>query len=238
MQHLIFIKIVLVGFLFSVVLSSCLPSTDTAPYTGGLEMWEEPRHQLVFSKDNIKVMDVVIPEGDTCLFHIHRHPTIYILLNGAKYAGQNWGKEWENSVLTDMAWSGMVQDMTEPYTTSTPPVYHRVAIPDNESYHLIAMINTGKGVQNVEKSTRPVNSSYFREHRYEVAPNQQSAPIQLENPAVLVQYTNGLSCILENGVEHGFKTEKGGYSYHEANTSFQISNKGSEEQKFVLMELK
>ena len=152
MQHLIFIKIVLVGFLFSVVLSSCLPSTDTAPYTGGLEMWEEPRHQLVFSKDNFKVMNVVIPAGDTCLFHIHRHPTIYVLLNGTKYSAQNWGKEWKSVLITDLAWAGMVQDMSEPYTKSKPDVKHRVTIPDDETYHLIAIVNMGKGVQNVEES--------------------------------------------------------------------------------------
>ena len=137
-----------------------------------------------------------------------------------------------------MAWAGMVQDMTEPYTTSDPPVYHRVTIPDNESYHLIAIINTGKGVQNVEKSSRPVNSSWFRENRFEVAANQQSESIQLEYPAILIQYTEGLTSILENKVEHSFKTEKGGYSYHEANSPFQISNKSSEEQKFVAIELR
>jgi len=235
-----FLKIKTVCFLLfvSVVAYSCLPSTDTDPHTGGLEMWEEPRHQLVFSKDHIKVMDVVIPAGDTCLFHVHRHPTIYVLLNGAKYAGQNWGKEWEQGRIMDLAWAGLVQDMTEPYTTSTPNVYHRVAIPDDETYHLIAMINTGKGVQNVETSSRPVNSSWFRENRFEVAANQKSDLIKLEHPAVLVQYTDGLTNILENGVAHSFKTEKGGYSYHEANKAFQIANQSSEEQKFVAIELK
>jgi len=226
-------------FSFSILLfSGCLPSTDTDPYIGGLEMWEEPRHQLVLSKDHFKVMDVVIPAGDTCLFHIHRHPTIYVLLNGASYGGQNWGKEWANSILTDMAWSGMVQDMTEPYTTSDPPVYHRVTIPDDETYHLIAIINTGKGVQDEESSSRPVNSKWFRENRFEVAANQQSQSIQMKYPAILIQYTDGLTSILENKVEHGFKSEQGGYSYHEANTTFQINNKSSEEQKFVAIELK
>jgi len=180
---------IIFSLLSALLFSNCLPSTDTDPYEGGLEMWEEPRHQLVFSKDNIKVMDVVIPAGDTCLFHVHRHPTIYVLLNGTKYAGQT-------------------------------------------------MINTGNGVPNVEKSSRPVNSSYFRENRFEVAANQQSDLIQLEYPAVLVQYTDGLTSILEKGVEHSFKTEQGGYSYHAANTPFQITNKSSEEQKFVAIELK
>ncbi len=229
---------IIFSLLSALLFSNCLPSTDTDPYEGGLEMWEEPRHQLVFSKDNIKVMDVVIPAGDTCLFHVHRHPTIYVLLNGTKYAGQNWGKEWEQGRIMDLAWAGLVQDMTEPYTTSTPNVYHRVTIPDDETYHLIAMINTGNGVPNVEKSSRPVNSSYFRENRFEVAANQQSDLIQLEYPAVLVQYTDGLTSILEKGVEHSFKTEQGGYSYHAANTPFQITNKSSEEQKFVAIELK
>ena len=238
MSFLIVKNSIYLTFFFTLLFSSCLPSTDTAPYEGGLEMWEEPRHQLVLAKDNFKVMDVVVPAGDTCQFHIHRHPTIYVLLNGAKYAGQNWGKEWEQGRIMDLAWAGLVQDMTEPYTTSDPPVYHRMTIPDDENYHLVAIINTGEGVQNVEKSSRPVNSSWFRENRLEVAANQLSDPIKFEYPAILVQYTDGLTNILENGVSHSFKTQKGGYSYHPANTSFQITNQSSAEQKFVAIEVK
>ena len=238
MQHLTYEKSTLL-FLFSCILFySCLPSFETASYEGGLEMWEEPRHQLVFSKDNIKVMDVVIPGGDTCLFHIHRHPTVYVLLNGAKYATQNWGKEWENVPIMDIAWDGLVQDMSEPYTTLDPPLKHRVAVPDDETYHLIGILNAGKGVTNVENASRPLNNAWFRETRYEVPANQTSESLQFEHPAILVQYTNGLTSIQQNGIEHSFKTEKGGYSYHEANQPFTIVNKASMEQKFVVMEVK
>ena len=227
-----------IGLLTFIVFTACLPSTETDPYEGGLEMWEEPMHQLVMEKDNFKLMNVLIPAGDTCLFHIHRHPTIYVLLNGAKYGGQNWGKEWEHSILTDIAWAGMVQDMTKPYTTSEPAVYHRVTIPDNEDYHLMALVHTGEGDQSVDTSSRPVNSPWFRENRFKVDAGQQSDIIKLEHQSVLIQYTEGHSNILENGVSHSFKSQKGGYSYHEANVAFKIENSSTTEQKFVAIELK
>jgi len=218
--------------------SSCLPSMETAPYEGGLEMWEEPMHKLVFTKDNIKVMDVVIPGGDTCQYHIHRHPTIYVLLNGAKYATQNWGMEWQHVRMMDLAWAGMVQDMSEPYTTSTPNIKHRVFIPDDENYHLIAILNTGKGKENIKKANGAVNNLWFRENRFEVAANQQSEPIKLGFPAILVQYTEGTTSILETGAATSISSKKGSYSYHAANTAFQISNESSEEQEFVAIEVK
>ena len=61
---------------------------------------------------------------------------------------------------------------------------------------------------------------------------------QLEYPSILIQYTDGLTSILQSGVEHSFKSEKGGYSYHEANQPFTIVNKASSEQKFVAIEVK
>ena len=217
---------------------SCLPSTETDPYTGGLEMWEEPRHQLVLSKDSVKVMDVLIPGGDTSLFHVHRHPTIYVLLNGASYGGQNWGKEWEHSKIMDIAWAGLVQDMSTPYTTSDPPVYHRVTVPDDETYHLIAMVNTGQGEATSDNSSRPVKNRWFRENRYEIEAGERSDMLRFENPVVLVQYSKGNSSVIENGVEHSHKSEKGGLSWHDANTTFQISNNSDEEIGFVVMEMK
>ena len=218
--------------------SSCLPSMETAPYEEGLEMWEEPMHKLVFTKDNIKVMDVVIPGGDTCQFHIHRHPTIYVLLNGAKYATQNWGMEWQHVRLMDLAWAGMVQDMSETYTTSTPNVKHRVFIPDDEDYHLIAILNTGKGKENIKKANGSVNNLWFRENRFEVAANQQSKPIKLDFPSILVQYTEGITSIFETGASSSITSKKGSYSYHAANKAFQISNESSEKQEFVTIEVK
>jgi hypothetical protein len=230
--------------LFALILmfSNCLPSTTTSPYTGGLEMWEEPRHQLVFSKDNFSFMDVLIPGRDTCLFHIHRHPTFYVMLNGASYAAQNWGQEWEHFKQMDYVWAGMALDMSEPYTTSTPNVRHRITVPEDETYHLVAMINTGNGVPTANPSSgglmSTVNNKWFRENRFEVDAGQKSKSIQMEYHGVLVQYTEGATSILENGIEHSFKTEKGAYSYHAADQPFQISNQSDQEQKFVFIEAK
>lgn len=215
----------------------CLPSMETAPYEGGLEMWEEPMHKLVMTKDNFKVMDVVIKGGDTCQYHIHRHPTIYVLLNSAKYATQNWGMEWEHVRMMDILWPGVVQDMSETYTTNTPNIKHRVYIPDDEDYHLIAILNTGKGKENVKKANGSVNNLWFRENRFEVAANQQSKSIQLDFPAILVQYTEGATNILADGKDPVL-FKKGSYAYHPANTPFQIVNKSSEEQEFVAIEIK
>ena len=146
--------------------------------------------------------------------------------------------EWQHVRMLDLAWAGRVHDMSEPYTTSTPNIKHRVFIPDDEDYHLIAILNTGKGKENIKKANGAVNNLWFRENRFEVAANQLSNPIKFEYPAILVQYTDGLTNILENGVNHSFKTQKGGYSYHPANTSFQITNQSSAEQKFVAIEVK
>ena len=39
---------------------------------------EEPRHHVVFKNDKIRILNVLIPPGDTTQYHIHHTPSLFI----------------------------------------------------------------------------------------------------------------------------------------------------------------
>ena len=59
-------------------------------------VYEEPRHRLVFEKDDVRIISVNIPVGDTSMFHLHDVPTVYVAINGALMQNQNRGSEWDD----------------------------------------------------------------------------------------------------------------------------------------------
>ena len=60
-------------FAACLIFNLCNPliSTSASEYADAVEMWDEPRHQLVFSMGNIRLLKVNIPSGDTSLLHKH-----------------------------------------------------------------------------------------------------------------------------------------------------------------------
>jgi quercetin dioxygenase-like cupin family protein len=52
---------------------------------------KEPRHRLRFENRHVRVFDVLIPQGDASLFHIHEHDGIGIKLTDALIRDEKFG---------------------------------------------------------------------------------------------------------------------------------------------------
>ena len=49
-----------------------------------ISMHKEPRHRLVLEHDTVNLVDLVVPVGDTSLYHVHDMPTFWVVLNDAR----------------------------------------------------------------------------------------------------------------------------------------------------------
>lgn len=54
---------------------------------------DEPRHRRRFENEFVRVYDVLIPPGDTTLYHHHTEDTFYVAVNEATVRDQTWGEE-------------------------------------------------------------------------------------------------------------------------------------------------
>lgn len=201
-----------------------------------LEMWEEPRHQLVFDKDQLKVMEVRIPPGDSAFYHVHQYPTIYVVINDAKMWSQVWGADWNRIPRPKYRARGSISDLSYGYYNRD--LYHRVSNHDTTTLHLIAVLSTKEAPMGDKVDSDVVDNHWFREHRFILDAEGQTETLQYSNPALVIQCTEGESIIDESGIRHSTKTKAGAFSWHESESSFKISNVSRHDQLFVVVEVK
>jgi quercetin dioxygenase-like cupin family protein len=58
-----------------------------------VEVRDEPRHRRRFEDDLVRVYDVLIPPGDTTLYHRHTEDTFYVAVHEATVRNRRWEAE-------------------------------------------------------------------------------------------------------------------------------------------------
>jgi len=85
-----------------------------------VEVRDEPRHRRRFETDLVRVYDVLIPPGDTTLYHRHTEDTFYVAVNEATVRDRTWGEDGER---TGTALAGSL--LCRPHRTR--PLIHQVS---------------------------------------------------------------------------------------------------------------
>jgi uncharacterized RmlC-like cupin family protein len=80
---------------------------------------DEPRHRRRFENEFVRVYDVLIPPGDTTLYHHHTEDTFYVAVNEATVRDQTWGSD---EMRTGTALAGSV--LCRPHRSR--PLIHQV----------------------------------------------------------------------------------------------------------------
>ena len=84
-----------------------------------VEVRDEPRHRRRFEDEHVRVYDVLIPPGDTTLYHRHTRDTMYVAVNEATVRDRTWG---EDEARTGTALAGSA--MCRPHLSR--PLIHQV----------------------------------------------------------------------------------------------------------------
>jgi hypothetical protein len=61
--------------------------------TGWVDVRDEPRHRRRFEDGLVRAYDVLIPPGDTTLYHRHAEDTFYVAVNEATVRDRTWGED-------------------------------------------------------------------------------------------------------------------------------------------------
>src|SRR3954465_4010114 len=73
-------RIVILSFLLQCI--TCCALAQEVPVS------KEPRNHPVFVNKKIRVLNVLLPAGDTSLYHLHSTPSLFISLSTTKTAAQ------------------------------------------------------------------------------------------------------------------------------------------------------
>ncbi len=196
---------------------------DDLPAQRTVMVYQEPRHRLVADHGEIKLLDVQILPGDTTLAHTHDSPILYTYINLGR--GSQSGRVGTNEY-----------EASDPYT-------HTVSNTGTDLFRIIALAHYGAGKPG-DVADRPqgltgdpaLESQWFRSYRLELAPGQQTAIHTHQNPAVVVQVTDGQ---VEVTKSNGFGAElsgQGSWTWRDPGSPYQIRNVGSEAVSVVVNE--
>jgi quercetin dioxygenase-like cupin family protein len=90
---------------------------------------QEPHHRVVFENQYVRVLDVVLPAGETTLFHRHSIDNVPIILTGADNRTQFAGKDWTPTPAKAGS-VGFIPGEAKPYV-------HRINNQGQTTYHVI-----------------------------------------------------------------------------------------------------
>src|SRR5215471_21518393 len=84
--------------LFAVVILS-LTGLVSPSVQSPVPVLNEPRHHLKFENDYVRVFDVVVPPGDTTLFHIHSNDYAYVGIGPATLKAEIFGAGTQQDLI-------------------------------------------------------------------------------------------------------------------------------------------
>ncbi|MGM0631591.1 MAG: hypothetical protein ACQETO_00295 [Pseudomonadota bacterium] len=171
---------------------------------------QEPRHRVVHQDDDVWLLDVQINPGDTTLPHTHDAAIMYTFISN--------GEE---------ALHGRVSSNTDYVEASYT---HRVHNEGPGLFRIIALTNYGPPRDGA--MDRPdgltvdasLENPWFRSYRRELAPGESTPELTHQNPAVIVQVTEGrVHVSREDGITAELDA-MGDWAWRETGSPYRVSN--------------
>jgi len=121
---------------------------STAPQVSNVRVvpvHQEPRHRLIHSSDQMRVLDVQIQPGDTTLFHTHASAITYVTIGTSSTDARSLGGEWNGTVPRDPP-PGRIGAVRGVQSYAEQPLTHQVTNVGSTLFRLIAIATRSGGV--------------------------------------------------------------------------------------------
>jgi hypothetical protein len=200
-------KTKLILILLTIILVGCAGKSDDKKTeiknNEFVEVYEEPRHKLVFENKDFKILDVQIEPNDTTLFHRHRKPMFYVSLGWQRNSAQSLNMDWSEPTKKGMLSGETV--LNSSYLAQN--LIHRVTNVGKESSRLIGILNTSNGLKlNDISNPNQTSNKWFRSKLIELNENESLQYQKLEFPTIIINLS---------GVEIEVINENKRYSHKE-----------------------
>ncbi len=218
--------------------SACLLFAEQAvAQDPNISMHEEPRHRLLFEHDDLNLVEMSIPVGDTTFYHLHDHPTLWVILNDSVIESQYLDAEWvRQSTENPLRKPGTLVSVDN---VSRPP--HRVKNVGEGTLRMFALVHKGSGSErglDGQDDAVELENHWFRVRRFKLPGNTRSSELSLERSSVVVQVGAGTSDVAIGEYSTAAKSISGGWSWHEGGTPYRLRNRGSDDVELVVIQAK
>ena len=213
-------------FIILLLLVNTSPVFAQAP----VPMHEEPRHRLMLTHQQLRVMDIKIRPGDTTLFHVHDVPALYVAISVAPVDIQ----------LLDNKWGGTHPaadpgrkpgDVNVDTSYVRQPITHRGTNVGSQLFNLIAITNSTVSPNDLGSSEMPgaleLQNRWFTQSRARLSAGAAQRWYSARSPTIVVQPLPGAATVLlESGEKHVLNAP-GSWALGPAGARYQLTSPSS-----------
>lgn len=201
---------------------------------GQVPVHQEPFHRPVYENGTVRILNVVIPSGDTSLYHLHSTPSVFIFLSSTTVGTELQGKLPTYSQLT--AGNILFEDLGAPNTR-----VHRVWNKDRDNLHVmdIELLSNDKGFRSrpLSQFKLEIDTPWVRAYRVVLEKDKELVLKGKRNPFILVSI-DAASVEVKQGIKfQPDMLKKGSYFDVKRKQSFNLKNTSADTVQLVLLEL-
>jgi hypothetical protein len=201
---------------------------------GQVPVHKEPFHRPVFENGEVRILNVVIPPGDTSLYHLHSTPSFFIFLSSTATSTQLLGKGPVS--MKFKTGSILFEDLGAPNTR-----VHRVWNDDRENLHVmdVELLSNAKGFRSrpLSQFKLEVDTPWVRAYRVVLEKDKELNLKGKKNSFVLVSVEPAQVEVKQAGKYQPEMLKKGSYFNVKRKQSFNLKNENSDPVQLVLLEL-
>jgi hypothetical protein len=199
---------------------------------------KEPRHHPVFENQKVRILNVLLPPGDTSLYHLHSTPSVFISLSTTKTAAQLKGSQPApfGSSTQGNIW---FENLAPPHTR-----VHRVWNEDTAAFHVVDVELfcsdspfTAKPLS-IPHSQLIIDTSWVRVYKIELANNDKVTFSEKHNSFVVITIKGATLKMIQNGRSRKNVFYEGDFLWINAGDKISLTNTQNEKASFALLEIK
>jgi quercetin dioxygenase-like cupin family protein len=195
---------------------------------------QEPHHHVVWKNDSVEVIRVVVPAGESTLFHTHSRDRVAVDLTSTMLSFQKLNEtegQPEPSIPGDISSHA---DFDAPYT-------HRVHNVGEKTYEVldVEFFERPEHPSEIAAATVAAENPSARVYKWNLAPGGATTVHVHEHPYILVAVTSSrLKTTAPDGTSAIEVVKAGDYRWVTAKGPHTLANAGSADGQIVEIELK
>jgi len=203
---------------------------------GQVPVVEEPRHHLLFQNKEIRILNVLIPPGDTSQYHIHTTPSLFIGLSSTTTGSQLQG----GTASAGKSTAGAIR-----FENLAPPNIrtHRVWNADKDTFHVmdveLLMKHTvfDKDPLTMSNVELEIDTHWVRTYRLTMSSGINFMTKNKNRSLILVSLNASTIQTTQNGKTRHQTLKPGSFFVIRRRQSFSIKNTSDKTVQFALLEL-
>lgn len=195
---------------------------------------QEPRHHPVFENDKVRLLNVLLPPGDTTQYHVHSTPSVFIMFTATRTGSQRIHEQPEPGI----SGSGQVwfEDLSEPHIK-----VHRVWNADTSVFHVMDIELLAKEAsfvanpQPIQHAQLQIDTPWATVYKVHLEKNEELNLRDLVSDYALVTIDSAEVKATQNGKALDTFIEPGQFYWIKANDKFLLSNQSKKSIELVLI---